>query len=174
MDGNLNRLEPYCREHGVPFRRLGKLLVATDGSQIGKLRELQENGRKNGVRTGCLHFSQCPCAARGGSLLSGGPAEIDQPLSLGPMNDVQLCSAPDLLCCSNRGLMCFYCLMLRTTPCNESLAATRCSLQVHLEWLEREEAIKMEPHLHCVAALWSPNTAIVDSHRSVHALYHQS
>ena len=23
----------------------------------------------------------------------------------------------------------------------------------------------MEPHLHCVAALWSPNTAILDSHR---------
>ncbi|CAK0783296.1 hypothetical protein CVIRNUC_006495 [Coccomyxa viridis] len=84
VDGNLNRLEPYCREHGVPFRRLGKLLVATDESQIGKLRELQENGRKNGV---------------------------------------------------------------------------------HLEWLEREEALKIEPHLHCVAALWSPNTAIVDSHR---------
>ena len=38
-------------------------------------------------------------------------------------------------------------------------------MQVHLEWLEREEALRMEPELHCVAALWSPNTAIVDSHR---------
>ena len=38
-------------------------------------------------------------------------------------------------------------------------------VQVYLEWLEREEALKMEPVLHCVAALWSPNTAIVDSHR---------
>ena len=38
-------------------------------------------------------------------------------------------------------------------------------MQVHLEWLERDEALKMEPQLHCVAALWSPNTAIVDSHR---------
>lgn len=39
------------------------------------------------------------------------------------------------------------------------------TMQVHLEWLERDEALKMEPQLHCVAALWSPNTAIVDSHR---------
>ena len=38
-------------------------------------------------------------------------------------------------------------------------------VQVYLEWLEREEALMMEPALHCVAALWSPNTAIVDSHR---------
>ena len=60
VDGNLNRLEPYCREHGVPFRRLGKLLVATDESQFGKLRELQENGRKNGVRASCLQSLSAP------------------------------------------------------------------------------------------------------------------
>ena len=97
VDGNLNRLEPYCQEHGVPFRRLGKLLVATDQSQIGKLRELQENGRKNGVRTGCLQSLTAPCAARGGSLLSECLAETNQQLSLSPPK-MQSCALCLILC----------------------------------------------------------------------------
>ena len=33
-----------------------------------------------------------------------------------------------------------------------------------LKWLEGEEAMAMEPELHCVAALLSPSTGIIDSH----------
>ncbi len=33
-----------------------------------------------------------------------------------------------------------------------------------LERLSAEKAIAMEPELHCVAALWSPSTGIIDSH----------
>ena len=51
VDGNLRRLEPYCQEHGVPFKRVGKLLVATDDSQIGKLHDFQRNAKQNGVRS---------------------------------------------------------------------------------------------------------------------------
>ena len=60
MDGNLNRLEPYCQEHGVPFNRLGKLLVATDESQIGNLRDFQENAKKNGVSAGYVQSLGAP------------------------------------------------------------------------------------------------------------------
>ncbi|HEX6957773.1 MAG TPA: NAD(P)/FAD-dependent oxidoreductase [Ferrovibrio sp.] len=33
-----------------------------------------------------------------------------------------------------------------------------------LEWLSRAQALALEPHLHCVAALLSPSTGIIDSH----------
>ncbi len=33
-----------------------------------------------------------------------------------------------------------------------------------LQWLDAAEARRMEPHLHCLAALHSPSTGIVDSH----------
>lgn len=33
-----------------------------------------------------------------------------------------------------------------------------------LQWLTREQAIALEPNLHCVAALLSPSTGIIDSH----------
>ena len=33
-----------------------------------------------------------------------------------------------------------------------------------LKWLEGGEAMAMEPELHCVAALLSPSTGIIDSH----------
>jgi L-2-hydroxyglutarate oxidase LhgO len=39
-----------------------------------------------------------------------------------------------------------------------------------LRWLEADEATAMEPALHCVAALWSPDTGIVDSHGLMLAL----
>ena len=49
VDGNLRKLEPYCQEHGIPFQRIGKLLVATDELQIQKLRDFQSNAKQNGV-----------------------------------------------------------------------------------------------------------------------------
>ncbi|MFC3677927.1 NAD(P)/FAD-dependent oxidoreductase [Ferrovibrio xuzhouensis] len=33
-----------------------------------------------------------------------------------------------------------------------------------LQWLSREQALALEPQLHCVAALLSPSTGIIDSH----------
>ena len=34
-----------------------------------------------------------------------------------------------------------------------------------LQWLDAKTAMDMEPELYCVAALWSPSTGIIDSHR---------
>jgi L-2-hydroxyglutarate oxidase LhgO len=42
-------LYAYCAEHGVPHRRCGKLIVATDDSQIETLRGIQTKARANGV-----------------------------------------------------------------------------------------------------------------------------
>jgi L-2-hydroxyglutarate oxidase LhgO len=39
----------YCEEHGVPHRRCGKLLVATDDRQLGKLRAIRGQAEENGV-----------------------------------------------------------------------------------------------------------------------------
>ena len=39
-----------------------------------------------------------------------------------------------------------------------------------LQWLEAEDARRMEPQLHCAAALLSPSTGIVDSHGLMRAL----
>jgi L-2-hydroxyglutarate oxidase LhgO len=41
---------------------------------------------------------------------------------------------------------------------------------VRLEWLEREQAIRLEPGLRCRAALHSPDTGILDSHALMLAL----
>src|SRR5437763_3148157 len=43
-------------------------------------------------------------------------------------------------------------------------AAARANGVDNLEWLSAPEAQRMEPELHCVAALLSPSTGIIDSH----------
>src|SRR5271155_647223 len=43
-------------------------------------------------------------------------------------------------------------------------AAARANGVDNLEWLSGTKAMRMEPELHCVAALLSPSTGIVDSH----------
>jgi L-2-hydroxyglutarate oxidase LhgO len=43
------RLYAFCDERGVDYRRLGKLIVATDDGQCAALRKLLEQGRRNGV-----------------------------------------------------------------------------------------------------------------------------
>ena len=77
-------LYAYCAERHVPHRRCGKLIVATDDSQIAELEALKKKAEANGV--------------------------------------------------------------------------------MDLQWLTRDEALAMEPQLHCVAALFSPSTGIIDSH----------
>jgi L-2-hydroxyglutarate oxidase LhgO len=78
------RLYAYCREHGVPHARLGKLIVATTEAEIPGVQKIEAAARANGV--------------------------------------------------------------------------------ADLEWLSASEATRLEPALHCVAALMSPSTGIIDSH----------
>ncbi len=77
-------LYAYCAEHGVAHRRCGKLIVATDASQLAQLEQIRQKALANGV------------------------------------DDLQL--------------------------------------------LTREQALALEPDLHCVGALLSPSTGIIDSH----------
>ncbi len=43
------RLYAYCEEHGVPYRRCGKLIVATNEDQVPELRGIQKKAHENGV-----------------------------------------------------------------------------------------------------------------------------
>jgi L-2-hydroxyglutarate oxidase LhgO len=43
------RLYEYCDRHGVPYRRCGKLIVATAESQLAELGSILGRGRENGV-----------------------------------------------------------------------------------------------------------------------------
>lgn len=83
-------LYQYCQEKGIEYKRLGKLLVATEEAQLVKLQKIKETAEANGVHD--------------------------------------------------------------------------------LEFINREQALAMEPNLHCVAALLSPSTGIVDSHGLMLAL----
>ena len=85
-----HRLYEYCAARGVPHRRCGKLIVATDQSQLGELAALQSKAHANGV--------------------------------------------------------------------------------TDVAWMTREQAQSLEPALHCVAALHSPSTGIIDSHALMLAL----
>ena len=42
-------LYEFCERHGVPHRRTGKLIVATDGSEVEELSALEARARANGV-----------------------------------------------------------------------------------------------------------------------------
>ncbi len=42
-------LYDYCRQRGVDFQQLGKLIVATSAEQIDVLKAYQAQGRTNGV-----------------------------------------------------------------------------------------------------------------------------
>ncbi len=83
-------LYAYCQARGVPHRRVGKLLVATQESQLPALKKICAQAQSNGVDD--------------------------------------------------------------------------------LQWLDVEQARRMEPELHCTAAVFSPSTGIVDSHSLMLAL----
>ncbi len=42
-------LEDFCREQGVPFERCGKVIIATDESEVPRLHELQKRADANGI-----------------------------------------------------------------------------------------------------------------------------
>jgi len=44
-----HRLYEYCQSHGVPFRRCGKLIVATNENQVPELKTIQRKAHDNGV-----------------------------------------------------------------------------------------------------------------------------
>ncbi|HEY40578.1 MAG TPA: NAD(P)/FAD-dependent oxidoreductase [Dehalococcoidia bacterium] len=48
VEGN-RLLYEFCRKYDVGHRRLGKIVVATDEDEVGKLKELYRQGVKNGV-----------------------------------------------------------------------------------------------------------------------------
>jgi (S)-2-hydroxyglutarate dehydrogenase len=45
----MRRLYEFCDEHGIRYERCGKLIVATDSSELPRLDELEARGRANGV-----------------------------------------------------------------------------------------------------------------------------
>jgi 2-hydroxyglutarate dehydrogenase len=45
----IRRLYDFCDEHGVAYERCGKVIVALDRSELGRLDELEARGRANGV-----------------------------------------------------------------------------------------------------------------------------
>src|SRR5262245_13704729 len=56
-----NRLYEYCETHGVPFRRCGKLIVATTESQLPQLEAIRVAAASNGVELEVLSAQQA-CA----------------------------------------------------------------------------------------------------------------
>jgi 2-hydroxyglutarate dehydrogenase len=42
-------LYAYCEEHGIPFEKRGKLIIARDEGELGRLDELERRGRANEV-----------------------------------------------------------------------------------------------------------------------------
>jgi (S)-2-hydroxyglutarate dehydrogenase len=45
----VRRMYDFCDEHGVAYERCGKVIVALDESELGRLDELERRGRANGV-----------------------------------------------------------------------------------------------------------------------------
>lgn len=43
-------LYKYCQEHNIPHKRLGKIIVAINKSEVGQLNELMKKGKENWVR----------------------------------------------------------------------------------------------------------------------------
>src|SRR3954467_9333270 len=66
-------LYPYCEERGIPARRDGKLIIATDDAELPRLDELERRGRANGVprmkRIGAAESAEIEPRARGAGAL---------------------------------------------------------------------------------------------------------
>jgi L-2-hydroxyglutarate oxidase len=50
--------EAFCAQHGLPFERCGKLLVATDAAELQRLQALLERCRQNGIEAHALDAAQ--------------------------------------------------------------------------------------------------------------------
>lgn len=51
-------LRAFCREHGVPFRSCGKVIVATEAAELPGLQKLYERGIENGLEVRRLDAAQ--------------------------------------------------------------------------------------------------------------------
>src|SRR4029077_6394495 len=49
----IRQMVEFCREHSIPHEVCGKLVVATEESEIPRLRALEERGRANGLEGLC-------------------------------------------------------------------------------------------------------------------------
>ena len=47
--GGVRELVQFCQENDIEYQRCGKVIVATDESELGRLEQLQERGTANGV-----------------------------------------------------------------------------------------------------------------------------
>ena len=48
--GGVNSLIEFCDENGIEYERCGKVIVATDESELGRLEDLYQRGTANGVQ----------------------------------------------------------------------------------------------------------------------------
>eukprot|EP01045_Picozoa_sp_COSAG04_P005913 COSAG04_NODE_282_length_18189_cov_7.893145_11_plen_121_part_00 len=68
VEGNRRTYE-YCASHNIPIRKTGKLIVAVDDSEVGRLKDIFERGKK--VRACSLRSkSFCCTACRSGQHLT--------------------------------------------------------------------------------------------------------
>jgi L-2-hydroxyglutarate oxidase LhgO len=58
FDGR-EQLYQFCKDYSVPFKRIGKLIVASDVNDIAKLETLQNNAVKNNVSLKVLNEKEC-------------------------------------------------------------------------------------------------------------------
>jgi L-2-hydroxyglutarate oxidase LhgO len=76
-----DRLYAYCHERGVPYRRCGKLIVATSEAQLGELAKIRAAAAANGVALDLLPASDAhalePELACSGALSSPSTGIID-------------------------------------------------------------------------------------------------
>jgi (S)-2-hydroxyglutarate dehydrogenase len=75
-------LREFCEEHDIPYRALGKLIVATSSSQLDGLTDIEERSERNGVpgvtRLGPSGISDIePCAKGVAALYSPSTAAVD-------------------------------------------------------------------------------------------------
>jgi len=42
-------LVPFCEQHGIPFENCGKVVVASEEAELGRLADLEKRGRENGL-----------------------------------------------------------------------------------------------------------------------------
>ena len=50
-------MEEFCQREGIPFQRVGKVIVATDERELGPMDNLLARGQANGVQ--CERISRC-------------------------------------------------------------------------------------------------------------------
>jgi L-2-hydroxyglutarate oxidase LhgO len=106
------QLYAFCESHGVPHRRCGKLVVATDESQRPGLDQLMAKAAANGV-TDLQHFTRAqalalePELACVGALLSPSTGIVDSHgLMLALQGDLQRAGGDVALSSPVRGILC--------------------------------------------------------------------